>query len=136
MNEQPLYEYTRDDARQRLRIRLRQPPKAADFIAIVDRQISDGAWLFDIVYDVRSQLTGISSAEDVQAGANYVQAQVAAHGPRGAVAIVSRQSGIVAAAQIYAHRARGFDVEVFWDMDDADRWLDHRRASRAGLPPA
>lgn len=124
MNAQARYEYTRDDARQRLRIRLRRPPDAADYIAIVDRQITECSWHFDIVYDVRAQLMGISSAEDIQVATEYVLQQVAALGPRGAVAVVSQQPDIVAAAQIYAYRMPGVNVQVFWDMADAERWLD------------
>ncbi len=131
MHLQAKYEYTRDDARQRIRIRLRQAPDAADYIAIVDRQIADGTWHFDIVYDVRAQLTGLSSKEDIQTAREYVERQVAALGPRGAVAVVSPHTEIVAAAQIYAYRARGIQVEVFWDMADAERWLDERRSRLA-----
>jgi hypothetical protein len=128
MNAHAPYEFTRDDARQRLRVRLRRPPNAADYIAIIDRQIAEDCWHFDIVYDVRAQLMGISSAEDIQAATEHVLQQVARLGPRGAVAVVSQQPDIVAAAQVYAYRMPAVNVQVFWDIADAERWLDQLRA--------
>ena len=124
MSRQQRYDFIRDDSRRRVIVKAREPLDAADLVAIVDRQIAEGAWRFGIVYDLRVAFAGATSPEDGQTIAAYVLRQVAAHGPRGAVAIVTRQPDMIAAGLMYAYRARKVNVEVFWDIDEAECWLD------------
>jgi hypothetical protein len=119
------FDYERDDVRRRIRITARQPLRAADLTAIVDRQLHDNAWTYGILYDLRTIAT-VTSRVDADAVADYVRASVGVHGPRGSVALITRRGDIVAMGQIYAMRSAGsgFDVEVFWDLADGEGWLD------------
>jgi hypothetical protein len=43
------------------------------------------------------------------------------------VAVVTRKPGNIAAAKAYSIQSAitpSMEVDVFWDLDDAERWLD------------
>ena len=69
-----------------------------------------------------------------------VRELIAAHGPRGPVAVVVRESSPISSAQmdVFGHKTECIDV--FWDVDDAQQWLDERLAqahetqSQTGTP--
>jgi hypothetical protein len=121
----PRFEYTRDDARRRIRVTARETFNRDDLVAIVDRQLQDDAWSYGMLYDMRSLSDAISRADAI-AFAEYVRECGIKHGPRGPVALVTRSMKIVGAGQAYAFDVgkQGFVVEVFWDIDEATAWLD------------
>jgi hypothetical protein len=118
------YDYVRDDAKRRIRVTLHQRLSADELIGIVDRQAEEGAWTYGMLYDLRS-LQDPSPKEDIVTVSARVQAHIATYGSRGPVALVTRAIGIVGAGQMYAAEGmnRGFNVQVFWDIDDAEEWL-------------
>ena len=126
-------DYTKDDARRRIRIVGRDPISVADLIAHLDRQAADGAWGYSLLYDARGLATPPAPA-DLPQVVVHVQEISARHGARGPVAIVTRETATVAVGQIYSmlgERA-GFRAEVFWDMAEAERWLDARGEEAKG----
>jgi hypothetical protein len=127
----PPFEYHRDDARRRIRITAREPLQGGDLTSIVDRQAREDTWTFAVLYDLRAT-HGATLRADAIAVAEHVRRYVDVHGARGPVALVTRRIDMVAAGQIYAldGAKRGFSVEVFWDLDEADRWLDERQVKQ------
>jgi hypothetical protein len=125
------YTYEIDRARKRIHVRAHTALDRASLVAIIDRQLQDNAWSFGVLYDVR-HVVGATSAADTRAVSAHALACVERHGPRGPVAIVTRSAEMVGAGQMYALvNAEAMQVEVFWDVDDADRWLDEQRAVRS-----
>jgi hypothetical protein len=124
------FEYVRDDARRRIRVTAHQPLRAEDFIAIVDRQVREHTWAYGILYDLRAVHEATSKA-DARSGADHLRNYVTVHGTRGAVALVTRTVDMVGTGQMYAFLGAkiGFHVEVFWDLDAAERWLDAQQQS-------
>jgi hypothetical protein len=118
--------YTRDDEHRRVRATFVGSVSLPELIAIVDRQLSEGAWTYGMLYDVRS-MADAPSSDDSRALLAHVRQLVSEHGPRRPVAVVARSSAMVGTAQMYAYRA-GDDLsfEVFWDTEDAERWLDQQ----------
>jgi hypothetical protein len=118
--------YARDDERRRIRVSLSGYVTLPELIAIVDRQASEGTWMYGILYDTQS-MDEPPPLDDMQAVLAHVRQLADEHGPRGPVAIVARSADTVASALMYAHRA-GDDLklEVFWDTEDAELWLDQQ----------
>jgi LmbE family N-acetylglucosaminyl deacetylase len=125
MNAPVRFDYARDDARRRIRVTAHQPLEADDLIAIVDRQVREQTWTYGVLYDLRAlQVARLKG--DLRKVADHVLAAVTAHGRRGSVALVARAAEIVGSGQMYAFLGAriGFSVEVFWDLDEAEQWLD------------
>jgi hypothetical protein len=129
MNAPARFDYVRDDARRRIRVTAHQPLQGDDLIAIVDRQVHEDTWSYGFLYDLRA-VQGTTPKADVRAVADHVLTHVQVQGPRGPVALVTRTVDTVATLQIYAFLSAktGVTVEVFWDLDEAERWLDARAA--------
>ena len=89
------YSFIRDDVRRRIRIIVREPLQPVDTHALVDRQVSELAWRYGMLYDLRAVHAETPKAE-VRALADYVGEQVAIYGARGPVASDSawKSSGI------------------------------------------
>ena len=120
----PRYDYVRDDAKRRIRVTVHERLSSEELIGIVDRQAEEGTWGFGTLYDMRS-LQDAAPKTDLATVWARVQTHIAEHGTRGPVALVTRAFGIVGAGQMYATEtlSRGFNVQVFWDLDDAEQWL-------------
>jgi hypothetical protein len=122
------YVYIRDDANRRIRIIVHERLNADELIGIVDRQASEATWAYGVLYDMRS-VQDASPKEDIVTVSARVEEHIATLGARGPVALVTRAFGVVGAGQIYAAESlsRGFNVQVFWDIDDAEEWLSRPR---------
>jgi hypothetical protein len=125
------FDYVRDDGRRRIRIKAHQPLQGNDLIAIVDRQVREDAWAYGMLYDLRA-VSGATPKGDLREVADHVLAYVTLHGARGAVALVTRTVDMIGTGQMYAFLGAraGIKVEVFWDLAEAERWLDEQQ-----LPP-
>jgi hypothetical protein len=118
------FDYVLDHERRRLTIVRSGPTDLVQILAALDRQAADGAWSYRLLHDARGASTAPSSTE-VRAVAEHARKLSQLHGPRGRVAFVTRAPELVGAMQIYAVLAEErAAVEVFWDRDEADRWLD------------
>lgn len=122
--------YVRDDAKRRITLTVSDPLTVEERIAAVERQLADGAWGYGLIIDARSMASFTPKLTEMQIAASRLAELVAAHGPRGPVALVSRQSGVIGASAM--HNSLGVKtpgVQVFWDMDDAQKFLDQLDAS-------
>jgi hypothetical protein len=56
-----------------------------------------------------------------------VRELVATNGPRGPIAIVSRHTGVISGSHTYnSFGGKTEAVQVFWDIDEAEQFLDLR----------
>jgi hypothetical protein len=127
-------EYRRDDARHRIRITLTDPLTVAELIESVECQLSDGAWRYALLVDARATFPA-PQPTDMRLFLSRVRELVAAHGARGPIAILARESGAISGAQMYIFfGGKMEDLEVFWDIDAARRWLDLRMVQGLHAP--
>jgi hypothetical protein len=113
----------KDDARRLLRWTALPPLTLAEVLAQFDTQAGEGLWQYGLVVDLRSAILPAEEARALLAGITELAAR---HGPPGPVALVTTRAPDVANAQVYSIRSAkvGFRVEVFWDIDEALKWLD------------
>ena len=118
------FDYARDDVARLIRVRAKRPLGAADAVAIVRRQIAEAAWSYGVLYDLRT-IEGASTRSDAHLTFEMVQRYVKEHGPRGRVAVVTREVRMLGVAQSYASQSarQGIAVQVFWNLTDAEDWL-------------
>jgi hypothetical protein len=121
------FDYVRDDARRRILVTVHGPIRSADMCVIVDRQVDEHAWTYGLLYDLRRLTTPLPN-DGADALAAHVFQYVISHGPRGPVAAVTSAASMVGAVQHYAHvvERAGVTMQVFWDMDEAEKWLAHQ----------
>jgi hypothetical protein len=133
VNRSPQFDYRRDDSRRRIRVTARGPLLLAEAMEIVDRQARENTWTYGLLYDFRRMPTPLT-LEEGEALAAHITRHVEAHGVRGPVAIVTTAPDLIAGTQLYAitKAPAGFNVQVFWDMDEAETWLDQPAASPEG----
>ena len=121
--------YVRDDAKRRITLTASDPLTVEERIGAVEHQLADGAWSYGLIIDARSMASFTPQLSEMQAAASRLAELVDAHGPRGPVALVSRQSSLIGASAM--HNSLGVrtpGVQVFWDMDDARTFLDRADA--------
>jgi hypothetical protein len=118
------FTYERDDQRRLISVTMRDPMTFEETLSVVDRQLADGAWSYSLLYDARVMISHATPA-DARRLLDHVEQLAAEHGPRGPVALVTRDPAVIAAVQRYAFSASktNIDVQVFWDVDDAEAWL-------------
>jgi hypothetical protein len=119
------YDYVRDDGRQRITITVRAPLAPEDFRRIIERQAQEQTWSYGMLYDLRA-LSAPLAREEYDMLAADVFRHVATHGQRGPVAVVTRSANLIGSIQLYAFVVErgGVNLEVFWDVVEAERWLD------------
>jgi hypothetical protein len=126
--------YGRDDAKRRVTLTLRDPLTVAERIAAIEHQVTDGAWRYGVIIDARNIAPYTPQLTEMQDTTSRLAELVAAHGPRGPVAIVSRQSGVIGASAMHNLLCVNSRVQVFWDMDEARTFLDRLDGMSQVLP--
>jgi len=116
--------YERDDARRRIVVTVEGDVSAAEALGIVNRQLADGAWTYGVLYDARNDTSQPSTA-DVRSIVEHVGRCIAQHGPRGPVAIVTRNPSNYGMARMYSTLGEPvkLTVEVFREIVEAEAWL-------------
>jgi hypothetical protein len=123
------YQYARDDTARRIRITLTDPLTVTERIAAVEQQVADDAWRYTTLIDARFLAVYKPDPTQMQAVVARVAEFVAEYGPRGPVAIVSNRATVIGAGQMYNHfGGKSNAVEVFWDLDEARKFLDQQAA--------
>jgi hypothetical protein len=121
------YHYARDDTARRIRITLTDPLTVAERIAAVEQQVADDAWRYATLIDARYLAVYTPNPTEMQAVVARVAEFVAEYGPRGPVAIVSKGANVIGAGHMYNHfGGKKNEVEVFWDLDEARKFLDQQ----------
>jgi Mg-chelatase subunit ChlI len=119
------YDYVRDDEKRRISVLVRTALPPEDFVRIIDRQAQEQTWSYAMLYDLRAVSAPLSK-QDYDTLAAEVFRHVAVHGDRGPVAVVTTSADAIGAIQLYAYvlERAGVNLQVFWDLSEADRWLD------------
>jgi hypothetical protein len=125
------FHYQRDDARRRIALTLTDPLTLTELIATAEHQFTDGGWQDALLVDARATFIALQSMT-MLLFASYLRGLVAAHGPRGPIAIVTQKSAAVSAQMYHFFGGKTESFAVFWDLDAAQQWLDQRMDS-AGL---
>jgi hypothetical protein len=122
-----------DHERKRFFVIGRDPVGLSDVIALLDRQVEEGAWPYGSIHDSRL-VTWMPSREDVIAIVIHIAAIVTTHGPRGPVALVASSQTLFGIARMYTAIAEGskYKASVFRNLEDASRWLDAACAVPSG----
>jgi len=118
------FDYTRDDARRRIRLRAIDPIIVSEVLAVLARQVAEQAWHYGMLVDARLATLRIADNPTYLARVQELETE---HGPHGPVAVVTTKPANIAAAKAYAIQSAptsSMEVDVFWDLDDAERWLD------------
>jgi hypothetical protein len=118
------FQYVRDDAKRRVTLILSDPLTVAERIAALEQQIADEVWRYGVLIDARSMASYTPHMTEMQRTASRLAEMIAAHGPRGPVAIVSREAGVIGASAMHNALSVDSPIQVFWDMDEARQFLD------------
>jgi hypothetical protein len=119
-------EYTRDDSRRRINVRLIRPVTTDEFLDLIDRQAREGAWQYGMLYDARGSVEAPPPVDSARMLAR-IRDLANRLGERGPIAIVTASTAAIGIAQVYAFRAeKTMNVQIFWDKAEAERWLDER----------
>ena len=116
--------YQKDDARRRIVVTIVGTATSVDIVEIINRQLSEGAWQYAILYDSRLDTSQTPTAE-VRAIIDYVARCISQHGPRGPVAIVTPNPVNYGMSRMYSTLGEpvNLTVEVFREMEEAEEWL-------------
>jgi hypothetical protein len=117
--------YERDDRQRRLRFVLIAPVTVDELATAIQRQADEGVWRYGVLVDARLAMLETLDHAAIQ---ELVTTLVLRHGPRGPLAVAASAS-TVAKANLYGVKAEQQQLgpwEVFWDLDDAERWLSAR----------
>jgi hypothetical protein len=122
------FDYVCDHDRRLIRVTVRATMTRQDWLAIIDRQASEGTWSYGLLYDFRLMMEPVSR-EDTDAAAARVRQHTLSKGSRGPLAVVAERPDVLSRSEGYAflHKRSGIRLEVFWNVDEAERWLDEQQ---------
>lgn len=117
--------YNCDHAARRLTVVSVGAVTREETLAMIDRQLAEGAWSFGVLYDLR-QGTTMPTSEDLQRTVLHVGRLTTKHGPRGPVALVVSDPQLSMLATWYGSLGdlTGLKVQVCTSVEEADHWLD------------
>jgi hypothetical protein len=117
--------YVRDDATRRITLTLSDPLTVTEIITTAEHQLADNAWLFELLIDTRATLVVFRPIQ-MRLFATDLREFVTTHGPPGPIAIVATKSATIRANIYLVFGEKTESFKVFWDLDDAQQWLDER----------
>lgn len=119
---------TRDDERRRVTVTITDPWSVEEIAVAMEQQIAERTWAYAVVYDM-SRTTWIPAEPDVLWLVKRGQQQVARHGSRGPIAVVTSLGPEALPLHSYAISAGEHGrvtINVFTDHAAADRWLSEQ----------
>jgi hypothetical protein len=119
------FHYRRDDARRRITLTLTDPLTVTELVATAERQVADGGWQYALLVDARATFVALEPM-NMLLFVSRLRELVAVKGPRGPVAVVTQKSAAVSAQMYRFFGGKTESFEVFWDLEDANQWLDER----------
>lgn len=107
------------------------PVALPDVLALLDRQIAEGAWSYGSLHDARN-VTWVPTPEDIRTIVAYVDNNSKTLGPRGPVAFVAAGRTVLGIARMYSQIGEGsaHHAEIFQDIEAAKQWLERGAATR------
>jgi hypothetical protein len=118
----------RDDARRRITVTVTQSVNLSDSVKFLQQLQREDTWTYSVLYDARGLPAVDVTSVDLQAVAAHVTSAAHDASPRGPVAVVTEDPGLLAASAQYANLVRGAGILVaaFPTIAAADEWLDRR----------
>jgi CheY-like chemotaxis protein len=133
----PAFDYERDDAARRIRVRPRRALDVYEYIAVLDRQAQEGTWSYGVLWDLRRGAQMLAQT-DGDLLASHVYSHLIRCGSRGPVAVVADEHAVVSSTKAYASKAEraGMQVAVFPTVPAAEQWLSQKALPWADAEPA
>jgi hypothetical protein len=127
MSPEPVdqFTYTCDAEARIIRVVAQQTLTVDEAISIINRQVTEGRWRFGTLYDLR-RVDAAMTKEDISRVAEYAGPIEVTNGPRGPVALVPSRKLIAPLAAFKIRARSAMQTEVFWDIDEAQKWLAER----------
>jgi hypothetical protein len=131
------FDYERDDAARRIRVRPRRALNVYEYIAVLDRQAQEGTWSYGVLWDL-SRGTQMLAQTDADLVASHVYSHLIRCGSRGPVAVVTDEHAVVSSTRAYASKTEraGMQVAVFPTVPAAEQWLSQKALPWADAEPA
>jgi hypothetical protein len=117
--------YETDDSRRRVVITIQGAFQADEVLAIMSRQRAEGMWTYGTLYDLR-HLAGHPTLADLRRIMSQAASRAQGEQPRGRVALLATEPILYSRLCTYAALGQSttLKIEVFRDLDEAERWLD------------
>jgi len=115
--------YVRDDTARRIRMSVFPPFVAEDAVNAIYRQAAETTWHYGTVVDLRRAVLEYGG---IEALLGHIRQIVEIHGVRGPMALVAWETTTTELLRAYVADARALaqGVDVFRNVNDAERWLD------------
>jgi hypothetical protein len=116
--------YERDDKKRRILAISEGHVTLDDTLAIIDRQVADGAWTYQMLFDTRAS-AAVPTVDEVRHVVRHVGILTTKYGPRGPVAMVVVDPALFAIGGLYARLAdlTALRVRLFRNPREAEEWL-------------
>jgi hypothetical protein len=116
--------YERNDKKRRILAISEGDVTVDDTLAIIDRQVADGAWTYHMVFDTRGS-AALPTVDDLRRLLQHVGALTTKYGPRGPVAMVVVDPALYEIGGRYARLAdlTALRVGLFMTPREAEEWL-------------
>jgi hypothetical protein len=116
--------YERDDARRRVVVTVEGAFETRDMFTVIARQRAEDTWSYGLLYDLR-RMKGRPTFQELRDILSQAATPQANERRRGPVAVLATDPIVYGVACTYAALGREkLTVQVFRDVDDADRWLE------------
>src|SRR5882724_11582494 len=118
------FEYARDDVRKRLTITTSGALSLPEMLSIVDRQATDGAWTYGVLYFAQ-EMTNYPETQEMKILVARVAELASTRAPCGPVAIVDARPAAYGMWRMYSALAEDIPLRlmVFRDLAAAEAWL-------------
>jgi hypothetical protein len=115
--------YARDDTRRRVVITVQGAVQTSEMLTVIERQRAEDTWNYGTLFDLR-RVEGHPTVAELR----DLMRQASAHAPAawrpGPVALLATEATLYNRLCTYAALTQGkLTLEVFRDLDEADRWL-------------
>jgi hypothetical protein len=116
--------YERDDKSRRILAISEGAVTVDDTLEVINRQVADGAWTYQMLFDTRAS-PSLPTYAELQRVVRHVGALTIRYGPRGPVAMVMVDPALLEIGGRYARMAdlTALRVGLFMTPREAEEWL-------------
>jgi hypothetical protein len=129
--QMPFNQVQRDDTRRCIRLSATDPLPLSEVVGELDRIAAEGLWQYGLLVDLRRGILDPSDRTRLQ---QHIAAIDARHGPHGPMALVTIRPRDIGNAQVYVIQSRTEMIQVFWDVEEANAWLDSHLSNTGSSP--
>ena len=116
-------QYERDDVRRRVVITVQGALQTSDMLAAIERQRAENTWSYATLFDLR-RVAGHPTVAELRDLMSQASVHPMAAGRPGPIALLATEVILYNRLCVYAALTQGkLTLEVFRDVDEADRWL-------------